>query len=451
VNNVKNVSTENSVIIGSNSDAPTTYLKWRKGTDDESWDMQTKVTTFERGDQTVELHAQLHFGDESYFQYWNSNDKFNNKFDRVLFELLIDEDLLEFDERMGYWQVKEQIMASPNDQALAAQYGWKCQASTLDYTHVKWVHADLSRQEFVKLSKKNDNGSDGGLPLWKLASPESSSAAAEAVAALTIGPPTLSYSTRILNRRLFTNLFLPGSTFAFALRTVLWFTIPAPELSILLLDWSSLMQGGSNPNALSQVALPILKSLLKFDIPQMRRFLFGQILVASSNNGPDHPRKNKQQQASPWSLLVTERNDHAMKVLQKTLEDDRSVKSVALLYGSSHCPDLHKKIVSMGFRPMKAEWRTAWSVRKTENVTSSSISRTEENSALFPALAGFLLFYLTIGALDWVDYVRTLANDISASNHADAGLEGGLYLLRHVLLYLGLSKFVIDWKKTDMA
>jgi hypothetical protein len=80
----------------------------------------------------------------------------------------------------------------------------------------------------------------------------------------------LLYSTRYLKRQLFTNLFLPGSTFAFTLRNILWCTVRSPELSIILLDWSSLLQGESNPNALSKVALPILTSLVKFDIPQMR-------------------------------------------------------------------------------------------------------------------------------------------------------------------------------------
>lgn len=55
--------------------------------------MQTAVTTFQRGDERVELHAQLHFGDKAYFEYWNS-DEFNQNVERVLFELLVDDGLL---------------------------------------------------------------------------------------------------------------------------------------------------------------------------------------------------------------------------------------------------------------------------------------------------------------------------------------------------------------------
>lgn len=398
--------------------------------------MQTAVTTFQRGDQTVELHAQQHYGDADYFRYWNSDERFNNKHDCVLFELLVDDDLLEY--RRGNWCVTQPIMASANDQQFAQNLGLQCQASIIDYTNRKWAHADLSRQEFTKLATNKDDSeanTNNNTPLWKLASPESSSTAAEAVAALMVGPPTLDYSaSSSRKRRLFTNLFLPGGNLAFTLRALLWMTVPAPELSIILLDWSSLLQGGSNPSALSEVALPILTSLVKFDISQMRRFLFGQVIMSSKNNGKDDP-------SSSWSLLVIDRNDHALNVLQRKLEDP-NMKSVALLYGSSHCPDLHNKLLSMGFKATKTEWRTAWSVQEAETTTD------DETQGL-PALGLFLLFYLGIGALDWVGIVGDTSSLLLDSNYLDASIEVGAYLVRHVLLYLGLSKFLIDWTNTS--
>mmetsp|Transcript_12304 Transcript_12304/g.25409 ORF Transcript_12304/g.25409 Transcript_12304/m.25409 type:complete len:340 (+) Transcript_12304:111-1130(+) len=256
------------------------YIQWSHQKD--LWKMQTAVTTFQRGDQIVELHAQQHYGDTDYFQYWNSQD-FNEKHDCVLFELLVDDQLLEYNR--GNWCVTQPIMASANDQQFALNLGLQCQASIIDYTNRKWAHADLSRQEFQKLAASNGDNTSNDTPLWKLASPESSSTAAEVVAALMVGPPTLDYSASSKRkRRLFTNLFLPGGTLANSMRAMLWMTVPAPELSIILLDWSSLLQGG-NISALSEVALPILTSLVKFDISQMRRFLFGQVLVSQKNNG----------------------------------------------------------------------------------------------------------------------------------------------------------------------
>lgn len=279
-------------IIESSPNKADEYLRWKK--DGDTWKMQTAVTTFRKGDTTVELHAQLHFGDKSYFDFYNE-DVFIDHLDHVHYELLVDEELLKY--RNNAWRLERPTMGSPNDQSMAKSYGWECQASCIDYTHPKWIHADLTRQEFRKIANP-ENDADQNAPLWALARPESSSTAAEAVSALLVGPPTLSYSAQVLRRRLFTNLFIPGETFANLLRAILWFTIPAPELSIILLDWSSLLKGGANPNALSEVALPILSSIVKLDLAQIRRFLFGQIIMSSA-------AVNKNNDSSSWSLLIT--------------------------------------------------------------------------------------------------------------------------------------------------
>jgi hypothetical protein len=445
-------------------DGTLSSVQWRKKNRANDWDMQTKVTTFRRGggsDQTVvELHAQLHYGDTEYYNFWNS-DEFNHKFDKVLFELLLDDSLLEYDQQRGDWTVKESIMASPNDQAVAAQYGWQCQADSIKYTQKKWAHADLTRQEFVKLVQNGDADKvSTNQPLWKLAASsslssgaQSSSTAAEAVAALMVGPPTLLTYSKHLKRRLFTNLFLPGDSLALSLRSILWWTVPCPELSVILLDWSSLLQGqkqrgGQRSPAstrssvpFSEMALPILTSLVQLNIPQMRRFLFGQVLLSGSSAATAN-------EDEAWSVLVTQRNDHALKVLQATL-DQPDTNSVALLYGSSHCPDLHRKLLSMGFRPTKSEWRTVWSVQQGGNELEEGSDKSSGPNIL-PALAAVLVFYLGIGALDWVGMLGDVSQSLfEKHDYADAGLEAGLYLLRHVLLYLGFSKFLVDWTNSN--
>jgi hypothetical protein len=444
-----------SVTNGSNSSKDTSYIQWSH--QKELWKMQTAVTTFLRGDQTVELHSQLHIGDEEYFQHWNSDDKFNSKFDCVLYELLVDEDLLKYEQ--GNWRLKDKIMASPSDKIFGQNLGLQCQVSIIDYTKPTWCHADLSRQEFTNMAQmdnnNNNNKSGSGeynvfkndQPLWKLASPESSSTAAEAVAALMVGPPTLNYSTQIpRKRRLFTNLFLPGGSLAFALRGILWMTVPAPELSVILLDWSSLLQGGSNPSALSQLALPILTSLVKFDFPQMRKFLFGQVLI-SSKKSTTSERENS---SSSWSLLVIKRNDHALDILRRKLEEE-NINSVALLYGSSHCPDLHSKIVSMGFKPTKTIWRTAWSAQEgTGNYHKQQEQQQQgAQTPIVPALGAFLIFYLLVGGFDWVGMVDSVSSLLlDDANYLEATFEVIFYLFRHVLLYLTMSKSLVDWTES---
>ena len=413
-----------SILGRENSDNSNSYIRWKK--DGDLWKMQTSVTTFQRGNQTVELHAQIHYGDANYFQFYN-DPEFQRKHHSVHYELLVDQQLLHYQD--GNWRVKHSIMASPNDQLLARQYGWTCQIDSIDYTKSNWIHADLTRQEFIKLVQKSDSfDKNSQKPLWQLASNvQSSSATAEAMSALLVGPPTLSYSTRILQRRLFTNLFLPGNALANQLRALLWMTVPAPELSILLLDWSSLLEGGSNPNALSEVALPIINSFLKLNLSSMRRFLFGQVLVSSAT--PKHV-------SDSWSILVTKRNDYALSVLEQSLEDSTEpFYSTALLYGSSHCPDLHQKLVSKGFRPTGTQWRTAWSVQ-------------EHPETNLPALLIIsLVIYLAVGAFDWIGMMGDVAENVQKADYLDATAVAIFYLIRHVLLYMGLSKFLVDWNK----
>lgn len=418
-----------------------TYLRWNK--EGDTWKMQTAVTTFQKGGTIIDLHAQLHFADPGYFDYYNSGE-FRDNLDHIHYELMVDEQLLDLDLTTQRWRLKEPIMASPNDQNLANSYGWKCQASEIDYTQNKWVHADMTRQEFLKLANKDVQKDDKTTqPLWKLASPntQSSSAAAEAVSALLKGPPQLSYSQAFVKRRLFTNLFLPGNQLANVLRALLWMTVPAPELSVILLDWSSILTGNSrsdkktvgNPSALSEVAWPIFSSLAKLDVASMRRFFFGQVLVSSNMNTKNNNRDRA------WSLLVTERNNHALTILKSTLAKENLTSPVhsALLYGSSHCPDLHSKLIADGFQPIRTSWRTVWSVRE----------ESERNVTVIPALTALLVGYLGIGALDWVGVM----GDVSQvwvpdqDNYLDASLAAILYVIRHVLLYMGLSKFLVDW------
>jgi signal transduction histidine kinase len=62
--------------------------------------MQTAVTPFQRNHieagslQQIELHAQLHFGQDSYFNVYNLQ-AFNEAHNAVLFELLLDEQVLD--------------------------------------------------------------------------------------------------------------------------------------------------------------------------------------------------------------------------------------------------------------------------------------------------------------------------------------------------------------------
>ncbi len=58
------------------------------------------------------------------------------------------------------------------------------------------------------------------------------------------------------------------------------------------------------------------------------------------------------------SVIVTERNKAAMKVLENVLKDGK--KDVAIFYGAAHMPDFAERLTAMGFKPVATEWRMAW-------------------------------------------------------------------------------------------
>ena len=58
------------------------------------------------------------------------------------------------------------------------------------------------------------------------------------------------------------------------------------------------------------------------------------------------------------SVIVTERNKAAIKVLENVLKDGK--KDVAIFYGAAHMPDFVERLKMMGFKPVATEWRMAW-------------------------------------------------------------------------------------------
>ncbi len=58
------------------------------------------------------------------------------------------------------------------------------------------------------------------------------------------------------------------------------------------------------------------------------------------------------------SVIVTERNKVAMKVLQRTIAAGKT--NISIFYGAAHMPDMATRLADMGFKPVTVEWNTAW-------------------------------------------------------------------------------------------
>lgn len=514
----------NNLVVTPHTDEIPKYLRWNMGTPEasiSSFELQTAVTTFQRGKQAVQVHAQIHLADSEYFDYYNAAS-FNANKTAVFYELLLDECLLKSDDddmahgnddslntdsRRKVKSLKASrsslfsssasvIQASPSDHVIALQYGWSCQADTIDYSQPRWYHADFTRQYFFQVLKdqqsknaahpdslSNDDDDDASLsrrqpPLWWLASSNANGkkklplpeAALEAATALLVGPPTVvqqqhqsgivsavssssSNATMMIRRRLFTNLFLPGDSFATWLRYLLWIAVPSPEVSILLLDWSSVWflpnASSSTPRGhrpintarFSQMAWPLMRALMAGRLDQLKQLVFGQVVLAG------HVAAAASVAEDDNSLLIAQRNDHALCLLQDELErkEQQQIGTViALLYGCNHCPDLHSKLVDIGFQAVQTEWRTAWSVKLPipDGVNNDSIGTQNMTN-----LVGFGFMVGSFLAVSGADWVSTLQDIAQAAKRADTASVVGLvffYLVRHALLYVGLSKVILE-------
>jgi len=410
----------------------------------------------------VELHAQLHLGSASYFDYYNQ-PQFTNDKDAVLYELLLDENLLEDADlirhpnrpRRRRLRAGSEIQASPSDQAVAGQYGWTCQADAIDYKQPHFYHADLTRQECLRQLRLDDSHhgkqqqhDDRRRPLWQVVADRKQplqlpGAAWEAATALLVGPPIfLSTPRSSISRRVFTNLFLPGDSLALWLRFSLWLSVPSPEISILLLDWSVLEE--PKTASFSQVGWPVVAALAAGRLDQVRQLVFGQVILSG------HHSIVTTASSGDESLMIAQRNDHALELLQDQLDrrSNEQEQRIALLYGCNHCPDLHSKLQERGFEPIKTEWRSAWSVELQQqhqpSTAGSSPSTNSTNRSLGLFFAVLLPLYLLLGGTDWIATLKDFSTALDQTDYLAAVGVLAFYLARHVLFYVGLSKLVLD-------
>ena len=404
--------------------APPRHVRWHPA--QNSWELQTAVSKWQSPatGQNVELHAMVHFADQEYFQMFN--EPAFNKGKIVLYEMLLDETTLK-EEQGGYRHVTSPLRASLADQQIALNYNWKCQADVVDYQQPNWRHADMTRGEFQRAMQEQQMNANAAKPLWQQVS--TASAASDVATALFIGPPTM--SDKETRRKLLSNPLLPGSNIVQALRLILWI-VPTPELSILLLDWASTTSAREVWRASwSPIVRFLLQALSAARLDVIQRLAFGQILLTGSR--PSAINHNDAAQ----SLLILGRNQQALKVFDQTLQEN-TTDTIALLYGSSHCPDLSQSLLQRGFLPKATDWRTAWTVELEEPAAPVWLTPA---TWLVP-----VTLYLAVSGADWLASWNAVIGAPS-QDLGEVALVAGAYFVRHVIMYLGISKVVLDWQR----
>jgi len=504
---------------------------------------------------SIDLHSMLHFAEEDYFQFYNqdeqqqqqdrstasfgsSNNNNNNnnyatQYDKVFYELILSQHLLKSQPdgtrvlppptttTTTTSNPKNSIAPPPSDIATANSYKLTCQIDIVDYTQPNWIHCDVTREQFQDLMK-GDDGVDGGTndndedDDWKLMMDALSSIITTTTSPIRqyisalLTPTTPSsytssstttsninnkYSSKTNNvSRLFTNLFLPGKSLTTTFRLLLWAFSPTPEISILLLDWSSLVDPKPS-GTISSIFLPVTECLLGGNFLEARRLVFAQLLVSGQTVGGRE------------DLLVKRRNGVALKILMDSIEsgggegergeeedavrkgstdDSSSRRNYALLYGAMHCQDLQSRLEKMGYVLTNVEWRNAWSVtvpylgikkwatatngvtavQSTDRVGGGNVEH-DKDLPLIPiadllspndndadgaiGIIGLVVvpLYLLVGGLDWLGTVQDIASLLDARLWGDSVAIAIFYLMRHVALYLGLAKFVVEWDGED--
>lgn len=401
--------------------------------------------------RVIDLHSMLHFGEEQYFSFYSNEDYFN--YDKVFYELLISENLLDTNSD-GSQSLKQTngdnpISPTPSDKSTATTYGLQCQLDLIEYTKKNWIHCDATSEEYQEiLSKSSSESAAEPLSIWALASTAAApisqytSALIRPITPSTVGSELLRYSSM----RLFTNLFLEGSTLATFFRLLLWTFSPSPEVSILLLDWSSLVEPKPSGLGFSTVFIPVLESLVTGNLVEARRLVFAQLLVSSQTSG------------SRDENIVKCRNSIALKKLQKYINEDD--ESIAILYGAMHCQELQSSLQRMGYTVVQKDWRTAWGVSVpvfgTDTLGSES-RRIRYGGKLWGTFAmnanpkeigiGLVAvpLYLMVGGFDWLGTWEEVAHSLDNGMSTDALFLAFFYLMRHIALYLGLAKFVVNW------
>ena len=228
----------------------------------------------------VSLVSTVHLADQQYFA---GIQRECESFDRVLFELIADESLTQ--EVNGVRRLREPLRASEQQRQMARSLSLSPQIDVLDCTRSNWALADVPRAEV--LQREISLGGSGPLASFRSA-------------------------LRTLGRG-------PASRANNALRPLSW-VLPAPELALLLDDWTS--SGGAPP---AKVLQAIAGAAVSLDIDAARRLSFAQTLATGEAT----------QRGSPAAALVSWRNERALQTVEEAVGSG-NCRELALVYGALH-------------------------------------------------------------------------------------------------------------------
>ena len=374
----------------------------------------------------VALVATVHVADAEYYRHLVEDVL--PRYDRVLFELITDEENLEVDEE-GRRRLAAGVphLAPESLAVMAGVHGLSCQLDHVDHARPNWYHADLDRGKMQQMQRDaseevfgEEDASRWGKGFKGLRVPKE---VGEVLGAIARGP--------VKHRQ---------TPLRGLLRSALWALVPTPEVFLLVLDWTWSNPGAPRP---SRALPPLVDALARMDLRTARKLAFAQTLTNARELEKGADAVERGEASGDRSVLIGERNNQVVAALRQAERD--GVANVAVLYGGLHMPDLEAKLGSeLGLARLAGEprWLTAWEIPLGSNGT-------DDGPPTVAALLGAPL-YLVASGLDWYLCLSAWGDIATDSALQAAGVLAavyGSYVLRRGVLYYSLAKWLFDWER----
>ena len=380
----------------------------------------------------VRLVGSVHIADPAYFK---TLEQACTDCDVVLYEMITSEGNVLRDETDARWPHKEQLgvelAATTELRRLALAHGLEPQLDNMHFFGKKnWYLSDITREKLCTLQRaRGERALDD--------TTKSQFAHLQEMAQIFWNGFTS--RGKVLPKFLFVKGENLNALPFRLLRLCMWLT-PAPELQLLLLDWARQYPPAGG---LSKILRSMVGALVHGDLLTVRRLAFSQMLTSS-------------QTSPPPEVLVLERNSKVVLDVEQALAS--GAQEIGVLYGGLHMKDMEAKLrrhlnftrvdtgAGAGEDGNGVQWHTAWTMP----------AYTTQRQALVATLCVALpLLHLGVGGLDWSATFGGLAKDVSQSlvdgaaavEPAVGWQEVFLYLLRHMYIYYGLSRWVVEWEK----
>lgn len=284
------------------------FLRVLRGPDRQPLALETSIVRYRpasgTGEITVDLIGAIHVGDALYYEKLN---QIFSEYDVVLYELVAPEG-----ERPSAGGNSENPLAMLQG-LLTSGLGLESQLAKIDYSKENFVHADLSPEQIAEvMRKRGDNG-------------------------FTIALGVMADMIRAANLR-----EMAESEEAEAEPSA---DEPAEGVGG---DEESIGEGAEEVDLLSMLFDPDSPRKMKLAMAEQ----FADTQQIAQGLGP-----------TLNTLIVEDRNQAALKVLQKQLASGK--KKIAIFYGAAHMPDFEKRLVAdFDLKRQDVTWITAWDLTK---------------------------------------------------------------------------------------